>query len=158
MRYAGAIRQIIFSQIASNEKYRLLLEGGLDIVRNAWDVRMKQRAQSFAATRLFLSAVRWKAIFSLTLLEADSIIRIPSQRLALLLTAAGRPLSDLQAGSLANLADHHFGVVFFSSLDPTTYPKTKPADAIAGRLTAAGLDISLVGLDWPALARRCREA
>jgi hypothetical protein len=31
---AGAIRQIIFSVIASDEKYRLLLEGGLDIVRN----------------------------------------------------------------------------------------------------------------------------
>lgn len=154
--YAGAIRQIIFSQIASNEKYRLLLEGGLDIVRNTWDVRMKQRAPELCGYTLVPFSSRVESYFLVNPApEADSIIQIPSQRLALLLTAAGRPLSDLQAGSLANLAGHHFELYFFSGLDPTTLSENKAtADAIAGRLTAAGLDISLVGLDWPALARR----
>ncbi|NLK89076.1 MAG: hypothetical protein GX276_02895 [Clostridiaceae bacterium] len=154
--YGGAIRQIIFSVIASDEKYRLLLEGGLDIVRNTWDVRMKQRAPELCGYALVPFSSRVESYFLVNPApETGSIIQLSSQRLALLLTAAGRPLSNLQANSLADLAGHPFMLYFFSGLDPTALSQNKTtAEIVAGRLTAAGLDISLAGLDWPDLAKR----
>lgn len=154
--YGGDVRTIIFRRTASDEKLRLLLDGQIDIVRNNWDIRMKQRASSLGGYTLHHVSSRIDSYFLVNpTLKTGNIIQLPSQRLAILLTVADHDLSNLQQNALEDLSGRTLTLYFFEGLDTVVLAQNKAtAETVANRLTDAGLNVSLTGLDWPSLAQR----
>ncbi|NLO37627.1 MAG: hypothetical protein GX112_14940 [Clostridiaceae bacterium] len=154
--YAGQVKTIEIRQVASEAKLRLLQEAELDIVRNLWDARMQQRALALP----FYSFFPYETSVDQYLLvnpqpQSGSLIQRPSQRLAVLLTAAGRPLSRLQQAALAELESLELHLHYFSGVDPNVlYTNREQAEQIAATLALAGLQVLPKAADWPELAER----
>ncbi|NLB45882.1 MAG: hypothetical protein GX821_12080 [Clostridiaceae bacterium] len=154
--YAGQIKTIEIRQVASEAKLRLLQEAELDIVRNLWDARMQQRAQSLPFYRFFpyeTSVDQYLLVNPQP--QSGALIQRPSQRLAVLLTAAGRPLSRLQQTALAELEARELHLYYFSGVDPNVlYTNREMAEQVVRTLELAGLQVLPMAVDWPELAER----
>jgi ABC-type transport system substrate-binding protein len=152
--YGGQINRVQLLQVASEAKFRLLQEGKLDIVRNLWDVRMQQRVDLLGG----YEAVPFSTSVDSYLLvnpeqRPDLPISKPSQRLALLLTIAGRPLSNLQQAALPETGA--LVLYYFQGVeDNVRYENRRLAEELAAPLIKAGLTVSYSAVDWPELARR----
>jgi ABC-type transport system substrate-binding protein len=154
--YGGDIKSISIRQIASADKYQMLKAGDLDIVRNKWDLRMQERAGSltgYSLTRLDASPDSYFLVNPD--LQPDNIIQLPSQRLAVLLTAAGKTLSDLQQRALQDLAGSQLKLYYFNGLDESVqFDNQVKAASLTEILERSGLKVEAVALDWPELAAR----
>ena len=72
-----------------------------------------------------------------------------------LLTAAGRPLSDLQRQALQELAGQRLTLYFFSGIDEVNGDSGQAmAASITATLCQAGLQVATVATSWPDLASR----
>ena len=154
--YGGSIKTITIRKIDSEDKYPMLQSGEIDIVRNIWDVRMQSRAGNLAGYTLtpYATSVGSYFLVNPELVPANTI-QLPSQRLAVLLCAAGRELSGLQQSALNDLAGRELTLYFFAGLDEKIGQANQAVAAeIAGRLNQGGLTVSVEGIDWPALAAR----
>ena len=154
--YGSTVRSIIIREVESSDKYTLLMNGELDIVRNNWDIRMQERADTLTAYNLTRFSTSVDSYFLVNPeLRTSNIIQLPSQRLAVLLTAAGQQLSELQQSALAGLADRQLSLYYFAGLDDSIAEANRlKAERIANRLIAGGLAVQLEPLDWPELAAR----
>ena len=154
--YGGAVKQVVLRQIASEDKYRLLLEGEIDIARNNWDIRMSQRAVSLGGYSLHHLSSRIDSYFLVCpTQQTGKVIQLPSQRLAILLTAAGQELSVLQHSALEGLSGQKLTLYCFAGLDPSVLAENKAqAETIAERLRRSGIDVIVSAIDWPDLAAR----
>lgn len=157
--YGSLIKTIAIREVDSADKYTLLQNGELDIVRNTWDFRMQSRAdtlQGYQLTRFSTSADSYFLVNPE--LKASNIIQLPSQRLAVLLTAAGLQLSDLQLSALEGLAGSNLRLYYFAGLDDKiTQENRLKAARIINRLAAAGLSIEAVATDWPEMAAKANR-
>lgn len=153
--YAGQIKTIEIRQVASDSKYRLLQEGRLDIVRNVWDTRMQQRALSLPGYFFYPYETSVDSYLLINPLpQPHHIIQNASQRLAILLTVAGKPQNDEQLASLETLKSKELILYFFQGVDHQVFIENqKQAQTIASSLTSAGLNVSLQSADWPELAK-----
>jgi hypothetical protein len=154
--YGGSITEISLKQVSSQDKYQMLLDGDLDIVRNLWDARMQSREDSLPGYSFMAFETSVDRYFLTNPSPQDTdAIQSPEQRLAVLLTAAGRPLSDEQQASLAQLAQSNLVIYYFSGLeDAVLQENQEKARQIASKLQSAGLDVTLQGLGWPELVER----
>ncbi|NLM78704.1 MAG: hypothetical protein GX173_11570 [Ruminococcaceae bacterium] len=154
--YAGQIHTIDIHQVASDAKFRLLQEGQLDIVRNLWDERMKLRARTLPFYSFIPYATSADSYFMVNPLpDSQKIIQRPSQRLAVLLTVAGKPLSHLQSAALTELEEQPLQLFYFQGVDrDVRYSNQENANKLASRLRSAGLEVTLKATAWPELADR----
>ena len=156
--FAGQIRTIRISQIRSDQKYPLLQQGELDVVRNVWDSRMQLRADTLPGYTFHPFSTRVDQYLLVNPLPvATSIIQRPSQRLAVLLQAAGKPMSELQKSALAELepGTNKLHLYYFHGVEASVlFDNRKLAEKIAASLHAAGLEIELTASAWPDLAKR----
>jgi hypothetical protein len=157
--YGGVIREITLQQVASEEKYSLLLKGELDIVRNLWDKRMQQRADNLPGYSFIPLS---NSIDSYLLVNPEplplNIIQRPSQRLAVLLSAAGETLSDLQQDSLLEIAGKQLVLYYFQGIDDYVRQKNRDkAQDLADQLMQAGLMLEIKGIAWPDLVKRALD-
>lgn len=157
--YGSLVKKIQIREVDSADKYTLLQNGELDIVRNAWDIRMQSRADTLQAYQLTRFSTSVDSYFLVNPeLQVSNIIQLPSQRLAVLLTAAGRELSSLQISALEGLAGRRLQLFYFAGLDKnTTQENHLKAERIINRLLAAGLTVEAVALDWPEMAARANN-
>jgi ABC-type transport system substrate-binding protein len=154
--YGGSITEIDLKQIASQDKYQMLLDGDLDIVRNLWDARMQSREDTLPgySFMVFESSVDSYFLTNASP-QPSSIIQSPEQRLAVLLAAAGRPLAEEQKATLAPLSQAGLVIYYFSGLeDAVLQDNQEKARQIASKLQSAGLTVTLQGLGWPDLVER----
>jgi len=157
--YGSLVKSITIREVDSADKYSLLQNGELDIVRNAWDIRMQSRADSLQAYQLTRFSTSVDSYFLVNPeLQMSNIIQLPSQRLAVLLTAAGRELSSLQISALESLAGRQLQFYYFAGLDNNvTQENQLKAERISNRLLAAGLDVEPAALDWPEMAAKANS-
>jgi ABC-type transport system substrate-binding protein len=154
--YGGSIRQIQFQVVDSAAKYKMLLDGKLDIVRNVWDQRMEQRVKNLPGYTFVPIAT---SIDSFLLVNPQplpgNVIQLPSQRLAVLFSAAGKTLSELQQSSLAGLSGKELIIYYFQGLEESVRLENQiKARQIAGDLQTAGLSVQIKATDWPDLVQR----
>ena len=156
--FVGQIRTIRISQVRSDQKYQLLQQGELDVTRNLWDSRMQLRADTLPGYTFCPFRTRVDQYLLVNPLPvATSIIQRPSQRLAVLLQAAGKPISELQKSALAELeaSANKLHLYYFHGAESSVlYDNRKLAEMIAASLRAAGLEIELTASAWPDLAKR----
>lgn len=154
--FGGSIRQITFRRIASEDKFSLLQNGELDIVRNDWDIRMRQRASSLTGYELhhLNSSIDCYLLVS-PASDLNRPIQLPSQRAAILMAGTGQELNDSQRLALEGLRERLLVLYYFEGLDRDIHAENNAlAETIARRLLEAGLTVSVSGLDWPELAAR----
>ncbi|HAL73563.1 MAG TPA: hypothetical protein DCM45_00550, partial [Clostridiales bacterium] len=157
--YGSLIKTIAIRKVDSADKYALLQTGELDIVRNTWDLRMQSRADTLPAYHLTRFSTSIESYFLVNPeLQTSNIIQLPSQRLAVLLTAAGRELSSLQINALESLAGRRLQLYYFAGLDDNIMKENRlKAERIINRLVAAGLSVEAAALDWPEMAARANS-
>lgn len=154
--YAGSIQQISLLQVDSKDKLQMLKDGQLDIVRNVWDTRMQERSENLPGYLL----TRFASSIDSTLLinpgiKPGNLIQSADQRLAVLLAAAGRSLSDEQTLTLQSMAASNMTLYYYLGLsDAVKLENEAKAQKIADRLIASGIQVTLAGLDWPELAAK----
>lgn len=154
--FAGSIRQISLLHVESKDKFQMLKEGQLDIVRNIWDTRMQERSESLPGYTLTRIA---SSIDSTLLvnpgLKPGNLIKSAEQRQAVLIAAAGQPLSDAQSLTLQSMSAGNLTLYYYLGLNDTIKQEHEAkAQSIADRLISAGVQVTLSGLDWPELAAR----
>ena len=150
------IRTITINHVQSEQKYILLEQGCLDLVRNLWDTRMQLRADTLSGYR-FIPLVTTIDHYLLVspLPSVTSIIQRPSQRLAVLMQAGSKPLSALQQSALEELGSQTMHLYYFHGVEANVlYDNRQLAEQVADPLRKAGLDIELTALTWPELANR----
>lgn len=154
--YGGTVQLINLRQVASEDKYAMLKNGELDIVRNQWDTRMQERSGSLTGYNFNLLNVSVDDYFLVNPEpQASNIIQRPSQRLAVLLSAAGKELSALQKSSLQELAGRSLKLYYFQGISEQTLQHNREkADSIAAELQASGLSVDVMPTAWPDLASR----
>jgi ABC-type transport system substrate-binding protein len=77
--YGSRVKKITILKVNSAEKYSLLQNGDLDIVRNAWDVRMQSRADSLRAYQMIRFSTSVDCYFLVNPeLKATNVIQLPS--------------------------------------------------------------------------------
>ena len=82
-------------------------------------------------------------------------IQLPSQRLAVLLSVAGKPLSGLQLESLQELVQKKLVIYYFAGLEDSVQQSNEDrAREIAIRLQFTGLSVDIQGAGWPDLVQR----
>ena len=154
--YGGQVRTVELLQVRSEDKYGLLLKGGLDIVRNLFDSRMQQRSESlpgYTFTPIDTSVANYLLVNPRPL--PSSMIQRPSQRLAVLLTVAGNPLSALQQDALSELQSRVLVLHYFQGIESNVlYDNRELAETLAMPLRQAGLTVELAAENWPELAER----
>ena len=157
--YGGSVRTIEIRQVASEDKYALLKNGDLDIVRSLWNTRMQERTDSLPGYLFHTFASSVDSYFLVNAEpQASNIIQRPSQRLAVLLSAAGRQLSALQQSSMQALAGQSLKLYYFQGIDDQVASSNRlKAEQIAETLRQAGLTVTPTGTDWPDLAARASK-
>ncbi len=154
--YAGQINTIEIRQIASEAKYRLLLENQLDLIRNSWDDRMQQRALTLPDYSFHPVTTSPESYFLLNPQPLpQSKLQHPQQRLALLTLATGQNLTAEQESALTQLKNVQLILYYFQGVDAEVrYKNRQQADDLAALLGGAGLNISSKALAWPEMAER----
>ncbi len=157
--YGGTIAAIELRQVASEDKFSMLQNGELDIVRNLWDTRMQERAAKLPGYTFNSFETSVDSYFLVNPdPKAANIIQRPSQRLSILLTAAQKTLSGLQQNALLELAGQQLTLYYFQGLDTNIlHDNREKADQLAARLKSAGLSVQTSGSDWPDLIGRANS-
>lgn len=154
--YAGIIKNIEIRQVASEAKYRLIQEGQLDIVRNVWDDRMKQRAQSISGYTLHTIETSPESYLLINPNpQAQNMIQTADQRLELLLLLSGQTPDGHQLSSLTALSNSPLPLYYFKGLDSNVLQENRrQVEDIMNKMNLAGLTVQPIPVDWPELAER----
>ncbi|MEA4889494.1 MAG: ABC transporter substrate-binding protein [Clostridiaceae bacterium] len=157
--YGGQVQTILLEQVESDDKYTLLQEGKLDIVRNLWNTRMQQRAEELSGYTFNTFTTSVDTYFLVNPQpQADGIIQRPSQRLAVLLTAAGRTLSELQQAALSELTSRTLILYYFQGVESNVlFDNRSMAEKMTESLRQAGLTVELRAVSWPDLLQRATQ-
>ncbi len=157
--YGGQVKIIALKQVESDEKYALLKAGKLDIVRNLWNTRMQQRAEELTGYDFNTFTTSVDTYFLVNPQpQATGIIQRPSQRLAVLLTAAGRPLSELQQAALNELTSRTLILYYFQGVEANVlFDNRAMAEKMTESLRQAGLTVELQAVSWPDLLQRATQ-
>lgn len=151
--YAGNIRSIVFEKISSEDKFSLLQEGKLDIVRSRWDTRMIIRSESLPAYSFYPSDSRIESYVIVGRNISDtSALQSSDHRYAALKAVAGLEISESQAELLREV-DQPLTWYYFKGVDElVTNKNLQEVNLLASRLIQFGIVVEPKPLDWPEMA------
>lgn len=150
--YAGNMVSIIFKRIDAADKYTMLLQGQLDIVRNVWDTRLKIRTKNLKGYSFYpLESKIESFVMTSSGIEHDSFTS-QEQQTAVLLALAGYDLSQQHIQTLNNL-DEPIKWYYFQGVDGQTEEANRnEVLALSEGLQEYGVSIAPEPADWPKLA------
>lgn len=153
--YAGNINSIKFERIPSADKYTLLQEGKIDIVRSRWDTRMMIRSKSLQSYSFYVSDSRIESYVLVGRNFSDqSILSTPEHRYAALLVAAGIDVTTEQSRLLRDVKAP-LTWYFFEGVDEQVRSKnSEQVELFAERFLDYGIKVIPKSLDWPEMAAK----
>lgn len=151
--YAGNINSIVFEKVLSEDKFTLLQEGKLDIVRSRWDTRMIIRSESLPAYSFYPSDSRIESYVIVGRNFSETAALPTSEhRYAALMAVAGLELSDNQAGLLREVKKP-LTWYYFKGVDEQVSSKNlEEVNILAAKLDQYGIEVESYALDWPDMA------
>lgn len=144
--FAGDIQTVEQVLVGSDDKYPMLLNGELDLVRHDWNARIEARTERLMGYSLYMA--ERTDLYLLTSPNREKA-GLPAEDGAiqdLLKVAAGQSSVSLKARGALTL--HYFSGIESAE----NQARTAFAKRIADRLSAAGLSVALEALSLPNLA------
>lgn len=144
--YAGDIRTVTQVEVGSDDKYPLLLNGELDLVRHDWNARIESRTDRLLGYSFFKASQNDLYLMTAPDARKNGLPADPAEIRSLLLAAAGQTGIRLTSASTLTMQ-------YFTGIEATeAKSRTAYATQIADRLRAAGQPVTLVPLSLPKLA------
>jgi hypothetical protein len=144
--YAGDVQTVEQVLVGADDKYPMLLNGDLDLVRHDWNARIDARTERLMGYSLFKAERNEFYLLTSPNREKSGLPTEDGAIQDLLEAAAGQSSGPLKTRGALTLH-------YFSGIDSAdNLARTSLARSIADRLSAAGQPVSLESLTLPGLA------